>query len=826
MKLSSIIIAFILANSWPQTFAAGFSQDCLGGVSLGSFGILVESPKNGRGDKDLPLSSVNGLRIHQKLKYIPAELAPEVREKAKITLLLVNGTEGDAGQVEVLDSHSANKSAEWVVPFDTSVVGVVFGPQGLDVKKVNSLVRKNHQLVTQLADYAEQTTHVGALVETLMAWEQAPAGHRSLEAALSGFSSRYGVGLPKLDPNAPADQQAALLLRAVLPSLGAYDPLTTDPSIKVQQSAGLAASVASLFFGAPVAVAAGGAVLFQNLRTLMFPDTDFRSAYAHFKVSETVALCSKPQAPRSRTRTAYLWAIRLRGAVPPRLTLSDNLHLPLGWKSVVPVSVDHPSQVKRLSRFRDWQLKSEKGNESYPVIVTPSAGTAAALDLDLNQGSLPPGSYRLTGKWDWDPVETQGLIHLHPFGELGRAQLTSASQDRLLAGRGLVPVQLTGTDFEFVDKLSLLKTNRRNDSAIDLWFALPLGKRAGRQSHLETEIDTEKLPPGPYQLQITQLNGQSETLPLTLHPAHPNIRNLPLRVNLGEDQQPVSLEGSDLERIEWIKAEGIEWEFLPKKTLPGRAPSSKRDGLLRLKQRFQKGDSIALSMKIEGINEPLQFPAGLTVAGPRPRIVGVNRSFPAESSASLRDGEIPGGFAVSFGIQTERVESAPSLDLSCSANGKSSSLVLKPGDRRENAKLDLAGDGLLFLSLDPGLFGFSGCRLSAAVATEAAGRSDPYLLGEVIRVPRIERFRLTEESVGKSSYLGILTGRELQTIEKAGWNPDQGFPVVGIPTPIPGEATKQTLKIALPWPSPSPRAPLYVWLRGETQGRATQVNEE
>lgn len=803
------------------------TQDCVGGVSLGSFRILVESPKGSSGNKDLPLFSVNAIKAHQRLKYMPADFAPEIKEKAKITLVFVNNTERDAGQLAVLDAHSADKSAEWVVPFDTSVVGVVFGPQGLDVNKINSLVRKNHQLVTQLADYAEQATQVGSLVETLVAWEQAPAGHRSLEAALSGFSSRYGVGLPRLDPNAPAEQQAALLLRAVLPSLGTYDPLTTDPSMKVQQSAGLAASVASLFFGTPVALAAGGAVLFQNLRTLMFPDTDFRSAYAHFKISETVALCSKPQASRSRTRTAYLWAIRLSGPVPPKLTVSENLHLPLGWKSMVPVSVEHPSQLKLLSRLRDWRLKLDNGNESFPLNVMPAAGSGAALELDLSQSSLRPGRYQLTGKWDWDPVEIRGLIHLHPFGELSKAQLTSASQDRLLSGTGLVPVQLTGADFEFVDKLSLLKTSRRNDPALDLWFALPIGKRAGPQSHLDTEIDTEKLPPGSYQLQITQLNGQSDTLPLTLHPPHPSIRNLPLRANLGEDQQVVSLEGSDLERIEWIKGEGVEWEFLPAKAIKtAKATPTTRDGLLRLKQPFHKGASADLSIKIQGINEPLHFPAGLSIAGPRPRIVAVNRSFSAESSASLRDGEIPGGFAVSFGIQAEQVASNPSLDLACSANGESSSLVLKPGDHRENAKLDLAGDGLLFLSLDAGLFGFSGCSLSASVVTESAGRSDPYFLGQVIRVPQIERFRLTEETVEKSFYLGILTGKELQTIEKTGWNASGGFPVVGIPTPVPREPTKQTLKIALPWPSPSPRAPLFVWLRGETQGRATHVKEE
>src|ERR1035438_10054518 len=33
----------------------------------------------------------------------------------------------------------------------------------------------------------------------------------------------------------------------------------------------------------------------------------------------------------------------------------------------------------------------------------------------------------------------------------------------------------------------------------------------------------------------------------------------------------------------------------------------------------------------------------------------------------------------------------------------------------------------------------------------------------------------------------------------------------------------QTLRIAMPWPSPTPKAPLFVWLRGETEGRATRV---
>jgi len=41
-----------------------------------------------------------------------------------------------------------------------------------------------------------------------------------------------------------------------------------------------------------------------------------------------------------------------------------------------------------------------------------------------------------------------------------------------------------------------------------------------------------------------------------------------------------------------------------------------------------------------------------------------------------------------------------------------------------------------------------------------------------------------------------------------------------LPRPVAGEGSKQTLRIAMPWPSPTPKAPLFVWLRGETDGRA------
>jgi hypothetical protein len=40
---------------------------------------------------------------------------------------------------------------------------------------------------------------------------------------------------------------------------------------------------------------------------------------------------------------------------------------------------------------------------------------------------------------------------------------------------------------------------------------------------------------------------------------------------------------------------------------------------------------------------------------------------------------------------------------------------------------------------------------------------------------------------------------------------------------MPGEHPSQSLRVVLPWPAPGPHAPLYVWLRGEPQGRKTSV---
>jgi hypothetical protein len=162
------------------------------------------------------------------------------------------------------------------------------------------------------------------------------------------------------------------------------------------------------------------------------------------------------------------------------------------------------------------------------------------------------------------------------------------------------------------------------------------------------------------------------------------------------------------------------------------------------------------------------------------------------------------------------------VELFCREGEERERLTLRPGDRSSSARLDLAGDGLLFLSLDPGAVGHPGCELVAVLET-SEGVSDPLTLGRVTRVPSISSFALTDQKVAESVFAGILTGSGLETIEKTGWDGQNGLPVTSIPVPAPDDPLRQTLRVSLPWPSPTPHAPLFIWLRGETQGRATGV---
>lgn len=794
---------------------------CSAGTPVTTFRLLLVPE---RGGPPLPVNSVNQIEHGEKLKYEPTTSDPKNGPKGKITVILVpTAAKGSSSKIEILQPQPANVAEEWKVPSRSSIVGVVYGPHGLDVKKVNSLVEHNKDLIPQLADYAEKAATVEALVQTLSKYEQSPPASHDLDAVLKGFSSQYGVSLPSINSTAPADQQATQLLHAVVPALSSYDPLADkSSSTTLQQSAGVAAWVAALFWGStPVGLAAGGASLLQNMRTLMFPDTDFRAAFAQPTTANNLELCTTQKAPAKRERTAYLWVRRVPDAGPPTASLPATAHVPINFKSDISVTCATRVQLRSLTRARDWRLVSDDHHSSIPVTVT--VGTAAdTLGLDLRKTTLTPGKYKLAAFWDWTPFDVAGTVEVHKFADLSTAKITSDSADNLVQGSGNVAVKLTGPDFEFVDKLAIVKAGNQNANAKELSFTLDKEKQGGEQHGLETHIDTTGLETGSYLLMLTQLNGAIQDVQVTIHPPNPKLAELPMRANMGEKEQTLTLHGSGLDRITAISSQGAQWTLAP--VSEGGDKPGERNVTLELAPKAHKGELLTADLHIEGIGKPLPVPDAVHVVGPRPKITDIRASFPTETNISLEKSEIPAGSAVSFAIQAKNMGSSPSLTLNCSNDSETrQSLTLHPGDHNGSAQLDFAGSGVLFLSVDPGTVGQSGCLLDATVTDQTTGSSDPYSLGRVTRLPRILKFSLTNEKLGSSLYAGTLTGKDLQMIDKTGWSPDAGYPVQGIPTPVVGNPQEQTLKIEMPWPPPSPRAPIYVWLRNESAGRLTTI---
>lgn len=793
--------------------AAETGAVCPGGVSLSSFRLVVEPPQDG---KPLPVNVVNVVKPGEKLHYEPVHLPEGTRNSAHVAIIIVPPEDDPSAHLQVLEPRPAKTPADWAIPVRAAVVGLVFGEHGLDVKKISALVQKNPQLVSQLADYAEKTSTVEALVQTLSKYEQAPPGSSDLDSVLKGFSSQYGVSMPKIDSSTSPDQTASALLRAVVPAFAASD---SGSATLTQQSTGLAAGVAAMFLGNPVGLAAGGAALVENLHKTVFPATDFRPAFAQpAPHADDLNLCTANDNKKAHSREAYLWMLRVPNSEPPPVKLAGAAHLPLGWTSAIKVSTDTNSQLRLIPRARDWKLVSGDHEISVPVKVE-SEKADDSLVLDLAHVKAAAGQYKLAAMWDWTPMVVAGNVDLHSVSDFSGVKLTQESQDHLIAGAGGLELRLVGADFEFLDNVSLRDPAEPKAHPTALEFELPKGKQAGPQDDVEVDVDTTSLKPGSYVLALKQVNGSSHDVPFTVHPPNPKIENAPVKVNLGETQQTVQLHGSNLELIAKINSPDAEWNLSPVADAHG---VTERDATVKLDAKASKGEKIPASVFVAGMETPIQIPDAVQVLGPRPKVVNVSKSFASQTGVELHGDELPSGVATSFALRTENLDSRPSLSLQCADDNRTKrKLTLGSGQTDGGAQLDAAGQGTLFLSVDPGVVGDSGCVLQAVI-TGSSGPSDAYTLGHIILLPRIDSFTISSEQVGPNLYAGTLTGRDLQVIAKTGWDDKTGTDVQGIPTPVPG-TDKQTLKIAVPWPPPSPQAPLRVWLQGEDQSRGTST---
>ena len=781
--------------------AAVLPLGCAGSASLGAFQLSVRPFSQG---SPLPLKSVAAIPAGARLAWNPMHLMPGASSRAEVAGVLVPASDDD---LITLEPRKAGTRTEWQLLERPQVIALIFGPQGLNEGKIKSLVIHDRELLRQLADYAEQSSQAESLVQELANAEQSGAG---VDAVIKGLSSQYGVDAQKLNAKGSSDQQAVLLLKTLLPASTSYDPLA-NRSAQVQQSGGLAASVAGLFFGNPVGLAAGGAALFQNLKSALFPMTEFRSAFAQAADKDSLTLCSKDLSPKSKTRMAYLWAYRVPNLKKPAVSLADSSYLPLGSKSTVALKPGEDSIAKELGRARDWQLTPAAGGTSIPIQVRLT--TAGSLEIDLSKAKVLAGDYQLAAMWDWDPLPVKGTLHLRAYGDFSHLTLARGERDKLVEASGDVAVALSGADFEFLEKAALVSPAPHNKPT-EVEFTLPVGKRAGPQNSVIVNIETAK--PGSYRLLLTQSDGVVHQVPVVVMPSAPKISNLPIRVNIGETREAIRLQGSGLERIEAVSSEAGD--------IVGAPGPHGWSGEITLRPGVAKEQSFSLLLKVQGFDNPVKVPDAIEIVGPRPRILSARKSLEDAPGMEIGPDELPSGIPAGLALTVNDLHDVPlQLELGCKTGGLRHSLRISEGETSTGASLTFAGPGTLYLSVDPGVVGYAGCNLQATVILDPEGRSDPFVLGRVIRVPRLDKFTLTSEKVGDSSYAGILEGRDLDMIEKIGWDAEHGVPVEPIPAPVAGDAFRQRLRITLPWPAPEPHAPLYVWLRGERIGRKTAV---
>jgi hypothetical protein len=156
------------------------------------------------------------------------------------------------------------------------------------------------------------------------------------------------------------------------------------------------------------------------------------------------------------------------------------------------------------------------------------------------------------------------------------------------------------------------------------------------------------------------------------------------------------------------------------------------------------------------------------------------------------------------------------LRLAC-AEGVGAHPALHLGEQNAAGSLTQLSQDQLFLSYDTSAFP-SGCTLQAILDNASSGQSQPFQLAHIIRLPRIVSF----QAAARSGIDYTLTGSNLEMIGKVGWDQSTGVDVPGLPVPIPGQGQQQSLTVNLPEPT-NPRAPLFLWLRGESTGRATTI---
>lgn len=751
------------------------------------------------------MRNINRLEEGDILLYKPILRNGEQRRGEVAIVLVAAHQSPDEDKVIVLEPKPAGEPQTWTVPMRIGVVAYVYGPAGLNRKKVKDFLSRDEELVAQLADYAEKTAQTEALIAALSSPNSSTAG---VDAALQGFSSKYGMSA-QIDRTAPTDQQALLLMRTLTPAMATYDPITPQPNQGMSQTAGLATAVAGLFFGSPVGLAAGGTAMLLQLRAIAFPNAEFRSSFAESMPEDGLGLCGHRDPVPPHTKVAYVWATRVPNVGPPQLSIDKENSIPAAMKSPVPITAADPDW-KYVERAHGWAMQPDEG-KPIPVKVQKFL-TGKAIDIELGP-NVRPGRYRLIANWDWDRFSVAGHIDVRPLSDFKAARLVAESQDLLVARTGKVPVTLQDSDFEFVTKVSIEKAGDKFAIPLPVPFVLPQGMRQGPQERMDVQVNTTELEAGDYKLLIDQLDGKEHSVNVKILPAPPQISNLPVLLNQGATGGVFWLKGQRLDELSRLEIANGSAELAPAK--PGQ---TERKLKLQMAGNIAAGTSLAVKAYMENRSEPLTFADAVRIVGPRPQITELTLSFPPRQNVHLEKGELPGGVFMSAMLRARQIQSNSLVKLACAEPGPAVTLHL--GERSGPISLQQLAPDQLFLSFDTSAW-LQGCDLTATIVNGSEGESDPYPMGRIVRVPKIEKLEVTVPDPAKAECDVELTGENLETIEKAGWSPDLPLLVIDLPLPVPNDGAKQSLHLHLP--SPGADAQFYIWLRGESKPRATRI---
>ena len=99
----------------------------------------------------------------------------------------------------VTEMPPAASPAEWILPARARDWVFAFGPQGLDEKKVTNLVTKDKRLISQMSQYADQTSQTEDNLE-LLSLIGLPVDAMPTTSAASGSQQTLKIAMPWPSP--------------------------------------------------------------------------------------------------------------------------------------------------------------------------------------------------------------------------------------------------------------------------------------------------------------------------------------------------------------------------------------------------------------------------------------------------------------------------------------------------------------------------------------------------------------------------------------------------------------------------------------------------